>query len=51
MHPSDGEQDPLAIPLPLPQQGTYFFSTAALTEAGIPFTPATSAMFVWLDLR
>ncbi|KAL6766393.1 hypothetical protein ACKKBG_A35855 [Auxenochlorella protothecoides x Auxenochlorella symbiontica] len=30
---------------------SYSAFSAALTEAGIPFTPATSAMFVWLDLR
>jgi DNA-binding transcriptional MocR family regulator len=30
---------------------SYGMLTSALTKAGIPFTPAVAAMFVWVDLR
>lgn len=29
----------------------YEASARALTAAGVPFTPASAGMFVWLDLR
>lgn len=30
---------------------SYELLSGALTKAGIPFTPATAGMFVWLDLK
>lgn len=32
-------------------RASYTALTSILSEAGIPFVPATSGMFVWLDLR